>query len=135
MSRWQFLAAQFGVAGPIVFGTLLVLFAYFGSRNLNGDDRAMLAFAVPPLRHHPGERHLFRRRQRQLGGRGADLGVHRHVRRSGARQACGARSPSALPSALSRRPRCSSAIAVADKLTIPLLGENADIYQRVAGVG
>ena len=45
----EFLAAQFGVAGPITFGMLLLLFAYFGSRNLNGDDRAMLAFAVPPL--------------------------------------------------------------------------------------
>jgi hypothetical protein len=45
----NFLAAQFGVAGPITFGTLLVLFACFGSRHLNGDDRTMLVFAAPPL--------------------------------------------------------------------------------------
>jgi hypothetical protein len=45
----NFIAAQFAVTGPVVFATLLVLFARFFSRNLTANDRTMLAFAAPPL--------------------------------------------------------------------------------------
>ncbi|MEX0852647.1 MAG: glycosyltransferase family 39 protein [Bauldia sp.] len=45
----EFLAAQLALAGPIVFGTLVILFVRFGARDLSGDDRVMLAFALPPL--------------------------------------------------------------------------------------
>ena len=65
----DFIGAQFGVAGPVVFGTLIVLFAFFGSRNLNGDDRVLLAFAAPPLLIILVNGSLVRCRQRQLGAR------------------------------------------------------------------
>ncbi len=44
-----FVIAQFAVFGPAIFGTLLVLFFRFGAGALSEYDRAMLAFAAPPL--------------------------------------------------------------------------------------
>lgn len=44
----EFLGAQFGVAGPIVFGTLLVLFWRLGRRT-PPPDGMLIAFAIPPL--------------------------------------------------------------------------------------
>ncbi|MEJ0097339.1 MAG: glycosyltransferase family 39 protein [Bauldia sp.] len=48
-SALGFIASQFGVVGPITFGVLLILFARLFGRSLSDDDRAMLAFAAPPL--------------------------------------------------------------------------------------
>jgi 4-amino-4-deoxy-L-arabinose transferase-like glycosyltransferase len=45
----EFVASQFAVFGPIVFGALLVVFARFKSPSLTRADRLMVAFAVPPL--------------------------------------------------------------------------------------
>ncbi len=42
-----FILAQFAVFGPVVFGALLVLFFRFAA--LGADDRVMMAFAAPPL--------------------------------------------------------------------------------------
>jgi 4-amino-4-deoxy-L-arabinose transferase-like glycosyltransferase len=46
---FEFLAAQFGVFGPIVFAVLLLAIARIGSRDTPRADRLMLAFALPPL--------------------------------------------------------------------------------------
>jgi hypothetical protein len=127
-----FLAAQFAVTGPVTFGALLVLFAFFGSRRLSGDDRTMLAFAVPPL-----------------------LVVVLNAAYSGAANANWAApaliSAFIVTAAVLVRARwwrtlglglavgvLAQAVVlvgdtVADKLTLPFLGENADIYQRVLG--
>jgi hypothetical protein len=43
----EFVLAQFAVFGPVVFATLLVLFFRFGA--LGAYDRVMMAFAAPPL--------------------------------------------------------------------------------------
>ena len=128
----EFLGAQFGVAGPVTFGTLLVLFAFYGSRNLNGDDRAMLAFAVPPLliivvnSVYSGESNanwaapalisafivttavLVRAKFWRTLAAGLGIGVLVQV-------------------------ALLAGDTVADQLTIPLFGKNADIYQRVLG--
>ena len=128
----EFLAAQFGVAGPVVFGTLLVFFAYFGSRNLNGDDRAMLAFAVPPL-----------------------LIILINAAYSGAANANWAApaliSAFVVTTGVLARAKMWRTLAVglgvgvlaqavllvgdtiADQITIPPLGDNADVYQRAEG--
>jgi 4-amino-4-deoxy-L-arabinose transferase-like glycosyltransferase len=45
----DFLAAQFGVAGPLLFGTLLVAFVRFRNEAVTRPDRLMLAFALPAL--------------------------------------------------------------------------------------
>ena len=45
----EFIAAQFGVGGPVVFGTLLILAARVRAPFVTGDDRVMLAFSVPIL--------------------------------------------------------------------------------------
>jgi hypothetical protein len=45
----EFIASQFGVMGPIIFGTLLVLFVRMASPQLTRADRVMLAFAIPAL--------------------------------------------------------------------------------------
>jgi 4-amino-4-deoxy-L-arabinose transferase-like glycosyltransferase len=128
----DFLLAQFGVAGPVTFGALLVFFAYFGSRNLDADDRAMLAFSLPPLliiflnAMWSGAANanwaapalisafvvtsgvLARARMWRLLGAGLAIGVLAQV-------------------------VLVTGDTVADRLTVPLLGENADIYQRVLG--
>lgn len=45
----EFVGAQFGVFGPILFGTLLVLIVRFWKNPPNGADRLLLAFALPVL--------------------------------------------------------------------------------------
>lgn len=45
----EFLGAQFGVAGPLVFGGFLVALARAPGAAITREDRLMLAFAVPPL--------------------------------------------------------------------------------------
>ena len=45
----EFLGAQFGVIGPVVFGGLLALFVRWSSAALRREDRWMMAFAIPPL--------------------------------------------------------------------------------------
>lgn len=45
----EFLAAQFAVLGPVVFGGLLVLLLRLRRMPLEQADRLMLAFALPPL--------------------------------------------------------------------------------------
>jgi 4-amino-4-deoxy-L-arabinose transferase-like glycosyltransferase len=46
---FEFLAAQFGVFGPVVFAVLLYAIARIGSAEMGRADRLMLAFAIPPL--------------------------------------------------------------------------------------
>src|SRR5262245_23506576 len=46
---FEFIAAQFGVFGPIVFGVLLVAMLQIASLKIERADRLMLAFAIPPL--------------------------------------------------------------------------------------
>ncbi len=127
-----FLAAQFGVAGPVTFGTLLVLFAYFGSRNLNGDDRAMLAFAVPPLV-------IILLNGAWSGAANANWAAPalvsafivttailvraRYWRTLGLGLALGVVAQAAL----------LAGDTVADRLTIPFLGDDGDVYERVTG--
>lgn len=45
----EFLATQFGVAGPLLFGGLLVALVRWRSQAITREDRLMLAFAIPPL--------------------------------------------------------------------------------------
>jgi 4-amino-4-deoxy-L-arabinose transferase-like glycosyltransferase len=45
----EFIATQFGVAGPLLFGGLLVALARWRSNAITREDRLMLAFAIPPL--------------------------------------------------------------------------------------
>ena len=45
----EFVATQFGVAGPLLFGGFLVALAGFGRTAVTREDRLMLAFALPPL--------------------------------------------------------------------------------------
>jgi 4-amino-4-deoxy-L-arabinose transferase-like glycosyltransferase len=45
----EFLASQFGVVGPLVFGTFLVALARFGRSEVSREDRLMIVFAIPPL--------------------------------------------------------------------------------------
>lgn len=45
----EFIGAQFGVFGPIIFAVLLVALARIGSPEIQRADRLMLAFAIPPL--------------------------------------------------------------------------------------
>lgn len=128
----EFLAAQFGVAGPITFGTLLVLFAYFASRNMNGDDRAMLAFAVPPLI-------IIIVNGVYSGAANANWAAPALISTFIVTTAVLVRA------AFWRTLSVSLAIGifvqvvllasdtVADRLTLPLLGKSADIYERVMG--
>ena len=45
----EFIASQFGVLGPILFGALLVAIVRVTALTLNRADRLMLAFAIPQL--------------------------------------------------------------------------------------
>jgi 4-amino-4-deoxy-L-arabinose transferase-like glycosyltransferase len=45
----EFIATQFGVAGPLLFGGLLVALVRWRSKAITREDRLMLAFAIPPL--------------------------------------------------------------------------------------
>ncbi len=45
----EFIATQFGVAGPLLFGGFLVALARWRSSAITREDRLMLAFAIPPL--------------------------------------------------------------------------------------
>lgn len=45
----EFIATQFGVVGPLLFGGLLVALVRFGSDAITREDRLMLAFAIPSL--------------------------------------------------------------------------------------
>jgi 4-amino-4-deoxy-L-arabinose transferase-like glycosyltransferase len=45
----EFIAAQFGVFGPVVFAVLLVAMFRIASPAMERADRLMLAFAIPPL--------------------------------------------------------------------------------------
>lgn len=45
----EFLASQFGVVGPLVFGTFVVLLARCRGNDVSREDRLMLVFALPPL--------------------------------------------------------------------------------------
>lgn len=128
----SFIAAQFGVAGPIVFGTLLVLFAYFGSRNLNGDDRAMLAFAVPPLL-------IILVNGIWSGAANANWAaaalISAFIVTSAVLARAGMRRTLALGLAIGIAADAAliAGDAMANRVTLPLLGENADLYQRVLG--
>jgi 4-amino-4-deoxy-L-arabinose transferase-like glycosyltransferase len=44
-----FLAAQFAVAGPFVFATFLIVLSRIGHSQIAREDRIMLAFGIPPL--------------------------------------------------------------------------------------
>lgn len=45
----EFLGAQFGVAGPLLFGGFVVALVRWRSQAITREDRLMLAFAIPPL--------------------------------------------------------------------------------------
>jgi 4-amino-4-deoxy-L-arabinose transferase-like glycosyltransferase len=45
----EFVATQFGVAGPLLFGGFLVALVGFRKSEVTREDRLMLAFALPPL--------------------------------------------------------------------------------------
>ena len=45
----EFLAAQFAVAGPLVFATFLYILARIGRLQISREDGLMLSFAIPPL--------------------------------------------------------------------------------------
>lgn len=45
----EFLASQFGVVGPLVFGTFLVALVRFGKSDVTRADRLMIVFALPSL--------------------------------------------------------------------------------------
>jgi 4-amino-4-deoxy-L-arabinose transferase-like glycosyltransferase len=45
----EFIAAQFGLPGPLVFAAFLVLVAQIGRADLKSEDRLMLAFALPVI--------------------------------------------------------------------------------------
>jgi 4-amino-4-deoxy-L-arabinose transferase-like glycosyltransferase len=45
----EFIATQFGVVGPLLFGGLLVAFVRFRNESITRADRLMLAFALPSL--------------------------------------------------------------------------------------
>jgi 4-amino-4-deoxy-L-arabinose transferase-like glycosyltransferase len=45
----EFVATQFGVAGPLLFGGFLVALVRWRSSAITREDRLMLAFAIPPL--------------------------------------------------------------------------------------
>ena len=128
----EFLAAQFGVAGPIVFGTLLVLFAFFGSRNLNGDDRAMLAFAAPPLV-------VIVANGVWSGAANANWAAPALISAFIVTAAVLVRAGMwrTLAAGLAFGAIAQGLLlvgdTVADRLTVPGLGDNADIYQRVLG--
>ncbi len=128
----NFLAAQFGVAGPITFGALLVLFAYFGSRNMNGDDRAMLAFAAPPLLiialngAYSDAANANWAAPALISAFVVTTGV---LARAGMWRTLGA----SIAIGVVAQGVLLFGDAVADKLTVPVLGTNADIYQRVLG--
>src|SRR5262249_50193605 len=49
LSALEFVGAQFGVFGPILFAVLLIAFARMAAREVTRADRLMLAFAIPPL--------------------------------------------------------------------------------------
>ena len=128
----EFLGAQFGVAGPITFGALLVFFAYFGSRNLNGDDRAMLAFAVPPLL-------VITVNAAYSGAANANWAAPALISAFIVTTAILARAGfwRTLTVGLAIGVVAQVALLVgdtiADEITIPPLGETADLYQRVEG--
>jgi 4-amino-4-deoxy-L-arabinose transferase-like glycosyltransferase len=46
---FEFLAAQFAVFGPVVFGVAIAATARIGASDLRPADRVLLAFAIPPL--------------------------------------------------------------------------------------
>lgn len=128
----EFIAAQFGVAGPVVFGTLLVFFAYFGSRNLTGDDRAMLAFAVPPLL-------IIVLNAVYSGAANANWAapalISAFIVTTGvlARAAMWRTLAVGLAIGVVAQAALVFGDTAADRLTLPFLGGNADIYQRVLG--
>jgi 4-amino-4-deoxy-L-arabinose transferase-like glycosyltransferase len=49
LGAFEFLASQFGVVGPLVFGASLVLMTRFAAQATTKEDRLMLAFAIPPI--------------------------------------------------------------------------------------
>jgi len=131
-TAFDFLAAQFGVAGPVTFGALLVFFAYFGSRNLNGDDRAMLAFAVPPLLIivlngiYSGAANANWAAPALISAfivTTAVLVRARFWRTLAAGLAIGVLAQAVL----------LTGDTVADRITLPFLGANGDVYQRAEG--
>jgi len=46
---FEFIGAQFGVAGPIVFAVLLILIVRLGTAGVTASDRMLVAFVLPPL--------------------------------------------------------------------------------------
>ncbi len=128
----EFLVGQFGVAGPVTFGALLVLFAYFGSRRLTDDDRAMLAFAVPPLL-------VILLNAIYSGAANANWAAPALISAFIVTAAVLVRAASwrMLAAGLSIGVVAQAAMllgdTIADRLTVPLLGANADLYKRVEG--
>ncbi len=128
----DFIAAQFAVAGPIVFGTLLVLFAFFGSRNLTADDRVLLAFAAPPLV-------IIVVNGIYSGAANANWAAPALISAFIVTAAVLARAgmwrtlAASLAFGVVAQTVLLAGDTVADRLTVPFLGSNADIYQRVLG--
>jgi 4-amino-4-deoxy-L-arabinose transferase-like glycosyltransferase len=124
----EFILSQFLVIGPIVFGIFLVLVVRMPWRNLPRADRVLMSFATPPL---------------------ALVTAVAFAHGANANWAAPAFVPAAIvaTAVMVRRKRwglltaslcigvAAQALfavgdAVADRLTLPLLGKNADIYRR-----
>jgi 4-amino-4-deoxy-L-arabinose transferase-like glycosyltransferase len=124
----EFILSQFLVIGPIVFGIFLVLVVRVPWRNLPRADRLLMSFATPPL---------------------ALVTVVAFAHGANANWAAPAFVPAAVVATavmvrrklwgllaaslcigVAAQALFAAGDAVADRLTLPLLGKNADIYRR-----
>jgi hypothetical protein len=124
----EFILSQFVVIGPIVFGIFLVIVVRVPWRNLPRADRLLMSFATPPL---------------------ALVAAVAFAHGANANWAAPAFVPAALVATavmvrrklwglltaslcigLAAQLLLAAGDALADRLTLPLLGKNADIYRK-----
>jgi 4-amino-4-deoxy-L-arabinose transferase-like glycosyltransferase len=124
----EFILSQFVVIGPIVFGILLVLVVRIPWRKLPRADRLLMSFATPPLALVTAVAFAH--------GANANWAAPAFVPAAVVATAVMVRRElwsllaASLCIGIAAQTLFAVGDAMADRLTLPLLGKNADIYRR-----
>jgi 4-amino-4-deoxy-L-arabinose transferase-like glycosyltransferase len=124
----EFILSQFVVIGPVVFGIFLVLLVRIPWRNLPRADRLLMSFATPPL--------VLVTVVAFAHGANGNWAAPAFVPAAVVATAVMVRRKlwglvaASLCIGLAAQALLAVGDAMADRLTLPLLGKNADIYRR-----
>jgi 4-amino-4-deoxy-L-arabinose transferase-like glycosyltransferase len=126
-----FLASPFGSIGPIIFAGFLVIVTRFGKPGIARDDRLMLAFAIPPLAIVTVV--AFMRGANANWVAPSLISMVVVVVAILVRRDMWAWLKASIGIGLAVQAALLVGDAIADRVTVPMLGTKADLYSRTMG--